>query len=106
MFTTRKLIQSVLVAATIAVTAPAHADASFATGGYERFEPALSAPGSAVPAASEASFANGGYARFARETQGAITEPTHSVGTGQALFATGGYARHLPSDASPTDTLI
>ena len=67
MFTTRKLIQSVLVAATIAVTAPAHADASFATGGYERFEPALSAPGSAVPAASEASFANGGYARFARE---------------------------------------
>lgn len=101
MFTTRQLIQSALVAATVAVTAPVHADPSFATGGYARFVPARSVQGTPVPATPELSFATGGYARFVREAGNAqITEPTPSIGPRQPSFATGGYARDLLSDAS------
>lgn len=101
MFTTRQLIQSVLVAATVAATAPVHADASFATGGYARFAPALSVQGSPVPAMPVFSFANGGHARFVHEAHDAqISEPTPSIATREPSFATGGYARDVLSDAS------
>ena len=100
MFTTRQLIQSAFVAATVAATAPVHADASFATGGNARFAPAQSVQGSPVPATPEFSFANGGYARFVRDTLDAqIAEPTLSTGTRTPSFATGGYARHVVSNA-------
>ena len=101
MFTTRQLIQSALVAATVAATAPVHADTSFATGGYSRFAPAQSVQGSPVPATPEFSFANGGHARFVRDTLDAqIVEPTPTFGTRAPSFATGGYARDVVSDAS------
>jgi hypothetical protein len=101
MFTTRQLIQSALLAATVATTAPVHADASFATGGHARFAPAQRVQGSPVPATPEFSFANGGYARFAREAGNAqITEPTPGTTARQPSFATGGYARERLSDAS------
>jgi hypothetical protein len=100
MFTTRQLIQSAFVAATVAATAPVHADASFATGGHARFA-AQSVQGSPVPATPELSFATGGYARFVRDALDAhVADPTPTVGTRHPSFATGGYARHAVSDAS------
>jgi hypothetical protein len=101
MFTTRQLIQSALVAATVAATAPVQADASFATGGHARFAPARSVQGFAVPATPAVSFATGGHARFVRDALNRqISEPSVGVGTREPSFATGGYARQVVSDAS------
>lgn len=100
MFTTRQLIQSLLVAAAVAATAPVHADATFATGGHARITSASSVEGTPIPAAPEFSFANGGHARFVRDvldTQ--VSEPQPTALSRQPSFATGGYARHALSDA-------
>jgi hypothetical protein len=107
MFNTRQLIQSAFVAATVAATAPVHADADFATGGYARFAPAQSVQGSPVPATPEFSFATGGFSRIVREVDGAsIAEPTPTVGTRQPSFATGGYAREVVSEATVLDDAL
>jgi hypothetical protein len=101
MFNTRQLIQSAFVAATVAATAPVHADADFATGGYARFAPSQSVQGAPVPATPEFSFATGGFSRIVREAGDAsIAEPTPTVTTRQPSFATGGYARDIVSVAN------
>jgi hypothetical protein len=101
MFYTRHLIQSALVAAAVAATAPVYADASFATGGYARFAPAQIVEGSPVPAAPSFSFATGGFARQAAEGSVApISEPTPAVVNRQPSFATGGYARDVLGNAA------
>lgn len=73
-----QLVQSALIAATVAAAAPVHADASFATGGNARFAPAarsvLNDMGSPVAAHSRHSFATGGYARKVVSDASAVAE--------------------------------
>lgn len=100
MFTTRQLIQSALLAAAVTATAPVHADASFATGGYARIAAAHDVEGTAIPATPAFSFANGGHARFVHESLDTqVLEPQATSRSRQPSFATGGYARQVLSDA-------
>ena len=104
MFSTRQLVQSAFVAATIAAAAPVHADSSFATGGYARFTPEArygqSAQAQPVVASPGPSFATGGYARVSPETIVApVAEPAPSLASPQPSFATGGFSRQIVSDA-------
>jgi hypothetical protein len=105
MFHARQLIQSALVAATVAAAAPVHADVSFATGGYARIVPESAVVASARSATSVAisapSFATGGYARVVGETGAtSIAEPSPTTPKSAPSFATGGYARGVVADAS------
>lgn len=104
MFKTQQLVQSALIAATVAAAAPVYADASFATGGYARFAPAVRSvhndPGSPVAAHSGPTFATGGYARLVAESNGGlVSDPVPTHVNPQPSFATGGFARAVVSDA-------
>jgi hypothetical protein len=105
MFSTRQLVQSALIAATVAAAAPVHADASFATGGYARFASGARSghldAGSPVSANPGSSFATGGDGRIVAESSGApAAAPLATRATPQPSFATGGYAREIVGEGS------